>query len=127
MVRPHHNIARVGMLILSTVTLALSVSEEINKLLSTKCTPFQHKISDLKLKQLGLLTRAGAFLYTAAGLYVLSGIIGALLETRSFYDIPSLSLYAGTIFLFMALVLLVIFAYKAVTIRRIQFDNNHNL
>ncbi len=117
----------LGMLILSTTSQMMALSAEINKLLQEKCTDFQHLISSKKLKQLGLLTRAGALLYLASGIYVLSGILGALFETESFFDAPSLLLYSGTILVFIAFILLIIYAFRAVGIRKFQFDNNRNL
>ncbi|MBO6605820.1 hypothetical protein [Psychroserpens sp.] len=117
----------LGMLILSTTSQMMTLSNEINGLLQQKCTDFQHLISSKKLKQLGLLTRAGTLLYLASGIYVLSGILGALLETNSFFDVPSLLLYMGTIFLFIAFIILIIYAFRTVRIRQLQFDNNHNL
>ena len=117
----------LGMLILSTTSQMMTLSNEINSLLQEKCTAFQHLISSKKLKQLGLLTRAGALLYLASGIYVLSGILGAVLDTNSFFDLPSLLLYTGTIFLFIAFIILIIYAFRAVRIRQLQFDNNHNL
>ncbi len=117
----------LGMLILSTTSQMMTLSAEINGLLQQKCTEFQHLISAKKLKQLGLLTRAGALLYLASGIYVLSGILGAVIETNSFYDAPSLLLYGGTILVFGAFILLIIYAFRAVRIRELQFENNHNL
>lgn len=117
----------LGMLSLSTTSQMMTLSNEINGLLQQKCTKFQHLISSKKLKQLGLLTRAGALLYLASGIYVLSGVLSVLLETDSFFDVPSLLLYMGTLVLFIAFVILVIYAFRAVRIRKLQFDNNHNL
>jgi len=117
----------LGMLILSTTSQMMTLSNEINSLLQEKCTDFQHLISAKKIKQLGLLTRASALLYLASGIYVLSGIFGAILENKTIYDWPSLLLYIGTILVFIAFVLLIIYAFRAVRIRKLQFDNNHNL
>ncbi|QCD62503.1 hypothetical protein [Tenacibaculum maritimum] len=117
----------IGMLIMSTTSQMMALSTEINLLLSKKCTDFQHLISAKKLKQLGLLTRSSALLYLAAGIYVLSGISGAVLKNESFFDPPSLLLYLGTVLIFIAFVLLIIYAFRAVGIRKLQFENNHNL
>lgn len=117
----------LGMLILSTTNQMMTLSNEINSLLQEKCTDFQHLISAKKLKQLGLLTRASALLYLASGIYVLSGIFGAILENKTIYDVASLLLYIGTILVFLAFLLLIIYAFRAVKIRKLQFDNNHNL
>ena len=117
----------LGMLILSTTSQMMTLSSEINSLLSNKCTDFEHLIAGKKIKQLGLLTRSSALLYLASGIYVLSGILGALLETESFYDTPSLLLYFGTVLVFIAFILLITYAFRAVRIRKLQFNNNHNL
>jgi hypothetical protein len=114
----------LGMLILSTVTQMLSLSSEINTLVSQKCTPFQYEISGRKIKQLGLLTRANALLYLATGSYVLSGILGVVFESESNISIPSITLYVGTVFVFMSITLLIIYAFRAVKIRKYQFENN---
>jgi hypothetical protein len=117
----------LGMLILSTVTQMLSLSSEINGLITQKCSVFQHEISKRKIKQLGLLTRANALLYLATGSYVLSGILGVIFESESIVSIPSITLYIGTVFVFIAITLLIIYAFRAVKIRKDQFVNNQNL
>lgn len=114
----------LGMLILSTVTQILSLSTEINQLLSKECSSFQQQLSERKIKQLGLLTRANALLYLATGSYVLSGILGVVFENKSIFNIPSITLYIGTIFIFIAITLLIIYAFKAVKIRKDQFINS---
>ena len=77
----------LGMLILSTVTQMLSLSSEINGLVTKKCSQFQHEISERKIKQLGLLTRANALLYLATGCYVLSGILGVVFDNESMVNL----------------------------------------
>ena len=114
----------LGMLILSTVTQLLNLSAEINALVSQECSIFQHEISKQKIKQLGLLTRANALLYLATGSYVLSGILGVIFESESMISIPSITLYIGTILIFISITLLIIYAFRAVKIRQDQFVNN---
>lgn len=114
----------LGMLILSTVTQMLNLSSEINTLVSEKCTAFQHELSARKIKQLGLLTRASALLYLATGSYVLSGILGVIFESESKISVPSITLYTGTIFVFISITLLILYAFRAVKIRKDQFVNN---
>ena len=113
----------LGMLILSTVTQMLSLSSEINGLVTQECSVFQHEISKRKIKQLGLLTRANALLYLATGSYVLSGILGVIFESESIVSIPSITLYIGTILVFIAITLLIMYAFRAVKIRKDQFAN----
>ncbi|MEX0273877.1 MAG: hypothetical protein AB3N16_05830 [Flavobacteriaceae bacterium] len=115
----------LGMLILSTTNQMMMLSAEINTLLQRKCTPLQHSISDQKIQQLGRLTRASVLLYLAAGLYVLSGILGAVdAVAPSHYSFSSISLYIGTILLFLALALLIWYGFRAVRIRRLQHEHN---
>ncbi|MFS4455832.1 hypothetical protein [Maribacter sp. 2304DJ31-5] len=116
----------LGMLILSTTNQMMTLSGEIGKILEAKCTPFQHRISDQKIAQLGLLTRASVLLYAATGFYVLSGILGAVLNEGSYNYIASSALYLGTILVFIALVLLIIYGFKAVGIRKEQHFHNHS-
>ncbi|QTD36740.1 hypothetical protein JL193_11400 [Polaribacter batillariae] len=117
----------LGMLILSTVTLLLNLSSEINGLVNKKCSAFQHEISVRKIKQLGLLTRANALLYLATGSYVLSGILGVIFDSSSTLSVPSITLYIGTFFIFIAISFLITYAFRAVKIRKDQFLNNQNL
>lgn len=115
----------LGMLILSTTGQMLGISSEVGALLANKCTEFEHMISDLKIKQIRRLTRAATLLYVSAGMYVLSGIIGAAIQA---YNVVShIVLYAGTLSLFIALMFLIQYSYKTVAIRKLQFDNNQNL
>ena len=116
----------LGMLILSTVTQMMGLSTEIGALLSNKCAAFEHVIAEKKIKQLTLLTRSSVLLYIAAGCYVLSGILGAVLAYGKF-SIQNIILYIGTICIFLALVLLIIYASNAVAIRQLQFKHNHRL
>lgn len=116
----------LGMLILSNVTQMMALSAEIGSLLSNKCGDFQHVIAEKKIRQLTLLTRSSVLLYSAAGCYVLSGILGAVLSPNEF-SVQNIILYIGTIGVFIAIVLLIIYAYRAVAIRQLQFKNNSSL
>ena len=116
----------LGMLILSTTTQMMGLSTEIGSLLSKKCAENEHIIAEKKIKQLTLLTRSSVLLYIAAGCYVLSGILGAALSSGKF-SVQNVILYIGTICIFLALVLLIIYASKAVAIRQLQFKHNHSL
>ncbi len=116
----------IGMLILSTSTQLLGLSSEIAGLLSKEHDDFQHQIADRKIKQLSLLTKANFFLYLSVAFYVFSGILGVITENESFYSLPSLSLYAGTLNIFVAIILLNIYAFRAVKIRKKQFEHKHH-
>jgi uncharacterized BrkB/YihY/UPF0761 family membrane protein len=114
----------LGMLILSTTNQLMALSKETGMLVSKKCTELQHKVARKKIKQLGLLIRATTFLYVAAGLYVLSGILQAVHNNIPF-NISTIALYLGTALVFVALTLLAIYAYRDLKIRKFQYDNNH--
>lgn len=117
----------LGMLILSTTSQMMTLSSEIGSMLANKCSIYQHQISERKIKQLGLLTRASALLYLATGCYVLSGILGVLFENKSVFNLPSITLYIGTVLVFIAITFLIIYAFRAVKIRKDQFNNNQQL
>lgn len=115
----------LGMLILSTTTQMMTLSAEVGGLLSNKCTDFEHKIAELKIVQIKRLTFASTLLYLAAGLYVLSGIIGAANDNFGFWS--NIYLISGTLAVFIALLLLIIYSFRAIKIRQLQFSNNHFL
>ncbi len=115
----------IGMLILSTVTQMLSISEEIRQLSLQKCSEFQHQIANRKIKQLGLLTKANSLLYVATGSFVLSGILGIIMENNSIFSFPSIVLYLGAIFIFIAIILLIRYSFKAIKIRKDQFSHSN--
>ena len=113
----------IGMLIFSTTNQMLSISSEVGTLLSVECTEFQHHIASLKIKQIKRLTFAGTLLYSSAGFYVLSGIFGVFATINT--NMPEILLILGTLQLFLALILLVIFSFNTIKIRQLQFKNNH--
>ena len=113
----------VGMLIFSTTGQMIAISGEVGALLSNKCTDFQHRIAALKIKQIKRLSYASTLLNCAAGLYVLSGMMGVFFSQFTF--LSNISLIVGTMAVFIALVLLIVYAFKTIHIRPIQFDNNH--
>jgi len=118
----------IGMLIMSTVTQTLSLSEEINRFVTQQCSDFQHQIADRKIRQLGLLTRASSLLYLATGSFVMSGILGIIFENESYLSMPSIVLYIGAVFIFIAITLLIMYSFRAIKIRKDQFsfyNKNH--
>ncbi len=105
----------------------MTLSTEIGGLLSEKCSPFQHKISDLKIKQLGRLTRSAALLYISAACFVLSGILGAFTEATPLADLPKFVLIFGVFLLLTATGLLVHYGFNTIKIRKLQHQHNHEL
>lgn len=116
-----------SLLILSTTNQMMSLSNEIGGLLANKCSPFQHKIADLKISQLKRLTRATTFLYFAAACFVLSGLLNAFIQNTSIIMASNYILALGVLFILLALILLVQYSYKTIKIRILQHQHNHKL
>jgi hypothetical protein len=114
----------LGMLIFSTTSQMMTISTEVGNLLSTKCSDFEHRIVDLKIKQIQRLTYAATLLYFAAGAYVLSGIVGAMMS--NYTTASHVTLIVGTIALLIALCLLVFYSFRTIRIRKLQFEHNHS-
>ncbi|MEM9885882.1 MAG: DUF2721 domain-containing protein [Bacteroidota bacterium] len=114
----------VGMLIMSTTGQMMSLSNEIESLLSKKCSPFQHKISHKKIAQLSRLTKAATLLYLSSACFVLSGILGALLGTEMHNSIPNLVLVLGVTLVLIALTILINYGFHTITIRKLQHQHN---
>ena len=112
----------VGLLINSTITQVMALSSEIAGMIQEKCDDFQHDIAQRKIKQLSLLTRASLALYISVALYVFSGILSVVSSNEGLFSLPNIALYMGTISIFIALILLNIYAFRAVKIRKEQFD-----
>jgi uncharacterized membrane protein (DUF485 family) len=120
----------ICLLILSTANLAVSLNEEMEVLLN-EASRFKQLINK-KLEQLHLLTLSLTGLYISTALMVLSGLI-SLLHNIS-YSIGSnwalIILLLGVLFIFGSLVLLIIYAVKAVKIRHKHFEqcliDNHS-
>jgi len=115
----------IGLLILSTSTQLLGLSTEISTLVSKEHSEFQHSIADKKIQQLSLLTKANFFLYLSVAFYVFSGILGVITQSKGLYSFPNLSLYTGTMTIFIAIILLNTYAFRAVKIRKEQFEHIH--
>lgn len=112
----------IGLLILSTSNIILALSNEIGKLIEENK---KNSILLGKIKQLRLLTNALTGFYITAASFVLSGGLGFLLETKK-SQIPQYILYIGVICTFVSLSLLIIYAYRAVNIRKQQFNQMEN-
>jgi len=103
----------------------MTLSMEIGELLANKCSPFQHSISDMKIKQLERLTKSATLLYISAACFVLSGILDAVLPIAITLDLSNYILITGVILVFGALALLINYSFHTVTIRRLQHSHNH--
>ncbi|MGH1364581.1 MAG: hypothetical protein ACRBF0_13555 [Calditrichia bacterium] len=117
----------IGMLILSTTGQMMTLSMEIGELLSKKCSPIQHSISDMKIKQLERLTKSATLLYISAACFVLSGILDAVMPIALSFNLPNYTLITGVIMVFVALALLINYSFHTVKIRKLQHNHNHTM
>lgn len=115
----------VGMLIMSTTGQMMALSTEIGTLLSEKCTPFQHNISDMKIKQLTKLTRSLSLLYGSAACFVLSGILGAIMPGMAKTEVPNYVLITGVVLVLIALIILINYGVHTIKIRKLQHQHHH--
>jgi len=113
----------IGLLILSTTNLIISLNEELERLLK-EADEFQVLINR-KLSQMRLLTYGMAGLYISTALMVLSGLISFSREFQptGFSGIGSWVLMAGVTFVFLSLIILISYSAKAVYIRQAHFDD----
>ncbi|WP_179338724.1 hypothetical protein [Winogradskyella ludwigii] len=110
----------LGLLILSTSNLMVTLSNEINALIENSK---QEAIIVRKLKQLKLLNMAMVFFYVAVALLLVSAVCNGL------YAIDKVSLYISIlaiIFALIGLISLIIYSFRAVTIRQNQFKNKRD-
>ena len=113
----------IGLLILSTTRLIVSLNEELERLLN-QVNEFQRLINQ-KLSQMRLLTYAMSGLYVSTALMVLSGLISFFTLNRQdiFTGLSSFVLVAGVAVIFISLLILIIYSARAVSIRRAHFDD----
>jgi hypothetical protein len=107
----------LGLLILSTSNLMLTLSNEISMMIDHSK---DKTIITRKLVQLKLLNMAMVFFYIAVALLLVSAVLNGL------YAIEKTSLYISVVAIFSALVglfSLVVYSFRAVTIRQNQFKN----
>lgn len=115
----------IGLLILSTSNLMVTLSSEINTLIHN--TDENDGIINRKLVQLKLLNRAMVLFYIAISCLVTAALIGGIslkLDTET-----TLALYViilGIIMLLLGLFWLIKYSYRAVSIRQDQFKIKFN-
>jgi len=107
----------LGLLILSTSNLMVTLSNEISGMIEHSK---EKAIITRKLKQLKLLNMAMVFFYVSVALLLVSAVLNGL------YTIEKTSLYISVLAIVSALIglfSLVIYSFRAVTIRQNQFKN----
>lgn len=115
----------IGLLILSTSNLMVTLSAEINGLKNNK--PENEAIISRKLIQLKTLNRAMVFFYIAVACLATSGLLGGLeLQMPVLNGINICISIIGILFMLLGLLFLIKYSYKAVTIRQDQFKTKFN-
>ncbi|SHG86013.1 DUF2721 domain-containing protein [Flagellimonas flava] len=111
----------VGLLLMSTSNLLGALSNEIKGLI-TEHFDYENLLQR-KLKQLKLINYAMVFLYVSVACFVLSGLIAGLYESTHIMgdDLPVYFSVMGIISCLTALILLILFSFKAVKIKQDQF------
>ncbi len=116
-----------GLMIMSTSSQMMGLSAEIGDMLSKQCTPFQHKISEMKIKQLGKLTRSITLQYVSSAFFVISGLISAGVHDGMLSKGSVYILIAGVLMVLIALCYLAFYGFKAISIRKIQHKHNYEM
>lgn len=107
----------LGLLILSTSNLMVTLSNEISGMIENSN---KKSITASKLKQLRLLNMAMVFFYVAVALLLISAVINGL------YEVGKTSLYTSVlaiVFAIIGLISLILYSFRAVTIRQNQFKS----
>lgn len=112
----------IGLLILSTSNLLISLSNEIAERLKSKS---DSQMTHRKLSQLKLLNKGLVGLYIGAGMMVASGILSGL---RIFYDFSTsaglIAMLLGVVSVFVSITFLILYSLRAVKIRQDQYQES---
>ncbi|TAI46841.1 DUF2721 domain-containing protein [Flagellimonas allohymeniacidonis] len=114
----------IGLLLMSTSNLLLGLSNEIKELIVEQANYLD--LLERKLRQLKLLNYAMVFLYVSVAFFVISGLIAGLYENTHLMEgqIPLYFSGIGIISALAALLLLIIYAFRAVRIKQDQFKQH---
>lgn len=103
----------IGLLILSTSNLLISLNKEISRLNSNKEKFIE--IIDMKIVQLKRLNWVLVLLYLGVLFFLVSGILGAISNPENFTAVSIM--IVGVMVLIIAIILLIIYGFKSVYIR----------
>ena len=113
-------LAGIGFLIASKVCQVIALYAEINHL--SHSHENHRDIVTKKISQLALRIQALVGFYESAGVFVLSGILLGLITLLLLLDIPGyIVLGGGVLYVFIALVMLIIYSTRSIRIRKAQF------
>ena len=111
----------IGLLILSTSNLMVTLSNELIVLIKEQSK--NESIILRKLKQLKTLNRAMVLFYIAVACLVIAGLIGGL-QLKNIGDSATYISVLGIVIMLFALFSLIKYSYRAVSIRQDQFKTH---
>ena len=104
----------IALIVLSTSNILLSLNNEITLLNKEK--EKYREIIRLKLIQMKRLNWSLVLLYIGILIFLISGVLGAITDPENIYTVSSM--VAGVLVLIIAIVLLIIFGFKSINIRK---------
>lgn len=115
----------VGLLIMSTSNILNMLSNELSALIKDQCDSLRD-IIELKISQLGLITKSLVGFYISSACFVLAGLAGALGDSvhASAGTNIFILMIIGTVCVLVSLIFLTIYALRAVQIKKNQFKRS---
>ena len=113
----------IGLLILSTSNLMVTLSNELNGFINGKSK--DESIISRKLVQLKTLNRAMVFFYISVACLAIAGLIGGL-QLRVIKNSATYISVIGIVIMILGLFFLIKYSYRAVSIRQDQFKTTFN-
>ena len=104
----------IALIVMSTSNILLHLNTEV-ALLNKEKEKYR-EIIRLKLIQMKRLNWSLVLLYIGILIFLVSGVLGAITDPENFYTV--FSMVAGVLVLIMAIVLLIIFGFKSINIRK---------
>jgi len=113
----------IGLLILSTSNLMVTLTNELNGLIKEQLN--EDFIISRKLTQLKTLNRAMVFFYISVSCLAIAGLIGGLQISSLKIGATCIS-FIGIVIMLLGLFSLIKYSYRAVSIRQDQFKTKFN-
>lgn len=111
----------VGLFILSTTNLLIALTKNISDLMKEGAP---EQLIRVKISQLTLLSRALIFFYISVGSLTLSGFLGGIVAEKAIAQTVMFALtLLGILLLLIAAVFMIVYASRAVGIRRWQLED----
>jgi quinol-cytochrome oxidoreductase complex cytochrome b subunit len=104
----------IALIVMSTSNILLSLNNEVTVLNKEK--EKYREIIRLKLTQMKRLNWSLVLLYIGILIFLVSGVLGAITDPQNIYTV--FSMVAGVVVLIMAIVLLIVFGFKSINIRK---------